>query len=64
MMEGFVDNWKYDFMRPSIDEIVSTYVKRYGPEQKEDDLELDSSEEEEEEGEGEEGTALGSSSCT
>ena len=31
-------NWQYEFMRPTIDEIVKAYVKAYGPEAREEDL--------------------------
>ena len=31
-------NWQYEFMRPSIDEIVKAYLKVYGAEAREEDL--------------------------
>ena len=34
-------NWKYDFMRPSIDEIVKAYLKAYGNEPMPEDVEED-----------------------
>ena len=39
-------NWQYEFMRPTIEEIVAAYLKVYGREPKQEDLE----EEEEEDG--------------
>ena len=46
-------NWKYDFMQPSIEEIVKSYVKVYGREPREEDLTagVDSEEDEEDEDE-------------
>jgi len=31
-------NWQYEFVRPSIDEIVKAYLKVYGAEAREEDL--------------------------
>jgi hypothetical protein len=44
-------NWQYDFMRPSIEEIVKTYIEVYGYEPQEDDLLEDSDDDGDEEGE-------------
>ena len=35
-------NWQYEFMRPSIAEIVEAYLKIYGPEARVEDLEDES----------------------
>lgn len=42
-------NWQYDFMRPSIEEIVAAYLKIYGPDALEEDIEIGESDEEGEE---------------
>ena len=34
-------NWQYEFMRPSIDEIVAAYTKIYGKDPLEEDLDDD-----------------------
>ena len=48
-------NWQYEFMRPTIDEVVKAYLNEHGHEPEEDDMEpgTDSADEDEEE-EGEE----------
>ena len=43
-------NWQYEFMRPTIDEIVKAYLKAFGSEPLEED-EDDPDTEDEEEGE-------------
>ena len=48
-------NYKYDWLRPTLKEIVDTYTKLYGKESRESDIESDGSsaaEEVEEDGEG------------
>ena len=48
-------NYKYDWLRPTLEEIVDTYTKLYGKESRESDIESDgSSEAEEVEEDGEE----------
>ena len=34
-------NWQYEFMRPSIDENVKTYLEVYGDARREEDMEED-----------------------
>ena len=43
-------NWEYEFMRPTIDEIVKAYVAAYGPDEREEDVEVDEDDAEDEEG--------------
>ena len=51
---GLHYNWQYEFMRPSVEEIVAAYKVAHGVMPKEDDLEPDSdAEEDEDEGEAE-----------
>ena len=40
-------NWAYDFMRPTIDEIVKAYLEVYGPEEREEDVDESDGEEDE-----------------
>ena len=48
-------NYKYEWLRPSVDEIVAAYMKLYGKKARDSDAESDSSDEEgEEKGEVEE----------
>ena len=52
------NNYKYDWLRPTLEEIVDAYTKLYGKESRESDIESEGSsaaEEVEEDGEEEEG---------
>ena len=42
-------NYKYDWLRPSLDEIIKAYIRLFGKKAHESDAESDSEEEEEEE---------------
>ena len=50
-------NWQYEWMRPSIEEIVEAYIKAHGKEALPEDLKADEEEEEDggDSGEGEDG---------
>ena len=45
-------NWQYEFMQPTIEEIVAAYLKLHGPEPLEEDV-ADGEDEDEDEGEDE-----------
>ena len=44
-------NYKYDWLRPTLEEIVDTYTELYGKESRESDIESDGSSAAEEDGE-------------